>query len=139
VGGVLGSLGYNFHVHLIPIASVNPHLNQRIQIAVIGDWLTSWPDPSAYLPAFFGCGGSNGNGYYCNPRLDRQMQRAERLELIDPQQARAIWQSVDRRLTDAAVWAPTVTTRDVELTSSRLQNYEYNPVWGFLTYQSWLK
>jgi ABC-type transport system substrate-binding protein/DNA-binding SARP family transcriptional activator/streptogramin lyase len=139
VAGVLRSLGYNVHVHLVPITSVNPQLNRRIQISVIGDWLASWPDPSAYLPAFFGCRGSNGNGYYCNPGLDRQMQRAERLELTDPGQAQAIWQSVDRRLTDAAVWVPTVTVRDVELTSSRLHNYQYSPVWGFLADQSWLK
>jgi peptide/nickel transport system substrate-binding protein len=138
IADVLRFLGYNVHVHLIPVASVTPQLNRRIQISVIGDWLTSWPDPSAYLPAFFSCGGSNGNGYYCNPGLDRQMQRAERLELTNSRQAQAIWESVDRRLTDAAVWAPTVTTRDVELTSRRLHNYEYNPVWGFLADQSWV-
>jgi YVTN family beta-propeller protein len=139
IADVLRSLGYNVHVHLIPIASVNPQLNRRIQISVIGDWTPNWPDPSAYLPAFFACGGSNGNGYYCNPGLDHQMQRAERLELTNPREAQAIWESVDQRLTNAAVWVPTVTTRDVELTSSRLHNYEYNPVWGFLADQSWLK
>jgi peptide/nickel transport system substrate-binding protein len=56
VAGVLRSLGYNVHVHLVPIASVTPQLNRRIQISVIGDWLTSWPDPSAYLPAFSAVG-----------------------------------------------------------------------------------
>lgn len=85
-----------------------------------------WPDPSAYLPASFSCGGSNGNAYYCDPGLDRQMQQAERLELTNPRQAQAVWESVDHRLTNAAVWAPTVTTRDVELTSRRLHNYESN-------------
>jgi hypothetical protein len=37
-----------------------------------------------------------------------------------------------------AIWVPTVTARDVELTSRRLRNYQYNPVWGFLADQSWL-
>jgi hypothetical protein len=29
--------------------------------------------------------------------------------------------------------------RVVELTSRRLRNYQYNPVWGFLADQSWLR
>ena len=46
---------------------------------------------------------------------------------------------VDRQLTDAAVWVPTVTLRQIDLTSQRLGNYEYNPVWGFLVDQSWVR
>jgi ABC-type transport system substrate-binding protein len=52
---------------------------------------------------------------------------------------RALWQSVDRQLTNQAVWVPIVTPREVDLTSNRLHNYEYNPVWGFLADQSWLQ
>ena len=111
---------------------------QRLQISVDGDWLASYPDPSSYIPQFFGCGGGNSNGYYCNPALDREMQQAEMLELTDPPKATALWESVDRQLTDDAVWVPTVTLRDVELTSRRLRNYQYNPVWGFLADQSWV-
>jgi hypothetical protein len=33
---------------------------------------------------------------------------------------------------------PTVNLREVDLVSSRLRNYQYNPVWGFLADQSWL-
>jgi hypothetical protein len=34
---------------------------------------------------------------------------------------------------------PTVTDREVELISRRLSNYQFNPVWGFLTDQAWLQ
>jgi len=71
--------------------------------------------------------------------LDHEMQQAQLLELSDPAQAAAVWASVDHQLTDAAVWVPTVTLRDVELTSRRLGNYQYNPVWGFLADQSWIR
>jgi hypothetical protein len=109
-----------------------------VQISVTGDWLTSWPDPSAYLPAFFSCGGSNGNGYYCSRGLDRQMQRAQRLELTNPVPHKAIWESVDRRLTDAAVRGanrhnPRRRTHIEPPTQLRIQ-----PVWGFLADHSWL-
>ena len=53
----------------------------------------------------------------------------------------AAWRSSNRSQPAGAwpaVWVPTVTYRDVELTSRRLRNYQYNPVWGFLADQSWL-
>jgi hypothetical protein len=52
--------------------------------------------------------------------------------------ATSTWESVDRELTDNAIWIPTVDTRDVEITSPPLRNYEFNPVWGFLADQAWL-
>jgi len=48
------------------------------------------------------------------------------------------WTSIDRQLTNNAVWVPTVNEREVDLVSKRLRNYEYNPVWGFLADQGWL-
>jgi ABC-type oligopeptide transport system substrate-binding subunit len=107
-------------------------------MTVDGDWLASYPDPSAYIPSFFSCGGATSAGYYCQPALDHEMRHAELLEPTHPPRARALWETIDRQLTNDA-WVPTVTFRDIELTSGRLHNYEYNPVWGFLADQSWLQ
>ena len=139
IASVLRELGYRVHVHLVPLAAITEAMWQRMQVSVDGDWLANYPDPSSYLPQFFGCGGGNSNGYYCSPALDLEMQQAETLELTDPSAASAVWEKVDRQLTDDAVWVPTVTLRDVELTSRRLRNYQYNPVWGFLADQSWVR
>ena len=139
IAGVLRALGYRVHLHLVPLATITPAMRTRFQLSVDGDWLANYPDPSSYLPQFFSCGGGTSNGYYCNPALDREMQEATTLELDDPGKATALWAAIDRQLTDDAVWVPTVTTRDVELTSSRLRNYQYNPVWGFLADQSWVR
>jgi peptide/nickel transport system substrate-binding protein len=139
VASVLRALGYRVRVHLISFATITEALWERVQVTTDGDWLASYPDPSSYIPQFFGCGGANSNGYYCNPALDHEMQQAQLLELNNPARAAAVWASVDRQLTDAAAWVPTVTLRDVELTSRRLDNYQYNPVWGFLADQAWLR
>ncbi len=139
VAGVLRALGYRVRLHLVPFASITEAMRERFQLSVDGDWVASYPDPSSYLPQFFGCGGGNDNGYYCDPRLDRQMQQAALLELSDPARSSARWESIDRQLTDAAIWVPTVNEREVDLVSGRLRNYEYNPVWGFLADQSWLR
>jgi ABC-type oligopeptide transport system substrate-binding subunit len=114
-------------------------MRTHFQLSADGDWVAPYPGASSYIPQYFSCGGGNGNGFYCNPRLDREMRQATQLELINPASSRALWESVDRQLTDAAVWVPTVTPREVDLTSNRLHNYEYNPVWGFLADQSWLQ
>ena len=139
VAGVLRTLGYRVRIHLVPIATVTQAMRTHFQLSADGDWVAPYPDPSSYIPQYFSCGGGNGNGFYCNPRLDREMQDATQLELINPARSRALWASVDRQLTDQAVWVPTVTPREVDLTSNRLHNYEYNPVWGFLADQSWLQ
>ena len=137
--GVLRALGYRVHLHLIPNASWTVAMHRSAEVTADGNWVAAYPYPSSYVPSFVSCNGGTSNGYYCNPSLDREMQRAGLLELGDPSKAGALWQSIDRQLTNAAVWVPTVTQRDIEITSSRLHNYQYNPVWGFLADQAWLR
>ena len=136
---VLRALGYRVRLHLVPFGSITEAMREGFQLSADGDWLADYPDPSSYLPQFFGCGGGTSNGYFCDPALDRAMQRASQLGLTDPARSAAAWAAVDRRITDAAAWVPTVTLRVVELTSRRLGNYQYNPVWGFLADQSWVR
>jgi YVTN family beta-propeller protein len=139
VASVLRSLGYRTHLHLAPFSQITSPIRRRFQLSVDGDWSAEYPDPDSYIPRFFGCGGGLSNGYYCNHRLDRQMREASQLELQSPLRAEATWTAVDHRLTDQAVWAPTVDLRAVELVSPRLGNYQFNPIWGFLADQVWLR
>jgi hypothetical protein len=67
------------------------------------------------------------------------MQRASQLRLTDPARSAAAWAAIDRHLSDAAAWVPAVSDGDVELTSRRLGNYEFNPAWGFIADQSWVR
>jgi peptide/nickel transport system substrate-binding protein len=139
VASVLRELGYRVRLHMVPLASISEAMRRHFQLSVDGDWLPEYPAPSAYLPQFFGCNGGTSNGYVCAPALDRQMSHASMLELAQPEAANELWTSIDRRLTDDAAWVPTVSEREVEVTSARLRNYQYNPVWGFLADQSWLR
>jgi len=67
------------------------------------------------------------------------MPQAGLLELITPAKASALWAAIDRQITDAAPWVTYATERDVDLVSKRLHNYEFNPVWGILVDQAWLR
>ena len=136
---VLRTLGYRVHLHRVPLATITEAMHRHFQLSVDGNWLVDYPDPSSYLPQFFSCGGGTSNGYYSNRRLEREMQQAGLLELTNPTKATALWEKIDRQVTKDAAWVPTVNERDVELVSTRLRNYQYNPIWGFLADQSWLR
>ena len=105
-------------------------MREGFQLSADGDWLADYPDPSSYLPQFFGCGGGTSNGYFCDPALDRAMRQAGQLGLTDPARSAAAWAAVDRDLTAAAAWAPTVSLRDVELTSPAIGELPVQPGLG---------
>jgi peptide/nickel transport system substrate-binding protein len=139
LAGVLRHLGYRVRLHQVTNATFTDALRARIQLSTDGDWVANYPDPSAYLPQFFGCGGGYSNGYYCDPRLDREMRQAGLLELSNPAKATALWAVIDRQITDAAPWVTYATENEVDLVSRRLRNYEFNPVWDLLVDQAWLR
>ena len=50
-----------------------------------------------------------------------------------------MWAQLDRKLTDLAIWVPTVTPNELDFLSSRVRNYQWNPVWGPLIDQFWFR
>ena len=45
----------------------------------------------------------------------------------------------DGQATNLAIWLPTVTPDETDLISHRTGNYQYNPVWGALIDQLWVR
>jgi peptide/nickel transport system substrate-binding protein len=136
---VLRSLGYRARLRRVPSSRITPALRRRIQLSTDGDWLADYPAPSAYLPQFFGCHGGLTNGYVCDPALERLMARATVLQLSEPRRAAAAWAKADRRITDQALWVPTVNAHAPEFVSSRVRNYQFHPVWDFIASQAWVR
>jgi YVTN family beta-propeller protein len=133
---VLRSLGYRARLHMISFGLISRPMWAKFQISVDGDWSPDYPAPSGLLPPFFACNGGNANGYYCNPAIDREMTEATLLQLQSPAQAAAMWTKVDHQLTDQAEWVTTVDLNEVDIISSALRNYEFNPVNGFVADQA---
>lgn len=138
VARVLRSLGYRTSVRLIGIQSDSQALERQFAMNTDGDWIADYPDPSSYIPPFLACHGDNNPGYFCDPALDREMRRAQSLELAAPRSADALWSRVDRTMTDHAFWVPTVTPRQVDYVAKQVRDYQFNPVWAFLLDQSWV-
>jgi YVTN family beta-propeller protein len=140
VASVLRTLGYKTTVRLAPLGSIPPSTWRNMQVnAAGGDWVPDYPSPSSYLPGFFGCQGSLGNGDVCDPHLDDRMDAASLLQISHPAGAAALWARIDRELVDRAYWVPTVSLGTAELVSTRLRNYQSSPVGDFIADQAWVK
>ena len=127
-------------IRLADSRTLSDTIRQNYQLSVDGDWLPDFPNAASFLPPFFGCHGSHNIGYYCNRRLDRLMQRATQADADDDAAGAAqLWAEADRLITDQAYWVPTISLNEVDLVSSRLHNYVYSPVWGFLADQAWVR
>ena len=145
---VLHSLGYRVAVK--PLGdefwgAVGDSRN-RAQIGFTG-LQPSFPSPAQFMVPLFSCAAfvprnpDNPNpGEFCDPRIDRQMRRAQAEQLSDPTGSRALWQRVDREITDASPLVPLMTSKDVNVLSKRVGNYQYSPDGsGMLIDQLWVR
>ena len=64
---------------------------------------------------------------FCNPRIDRLMQKAQAEQPSNPAASRALWQQADREITNAAPWVPLIASFNVSVLSKRVGNYQYSP------------
>jgi ABC-type transport system substrate-binding protein len=135
--GVLRRLGYRATVRLVPnmyFGYVHP-ATARIQL-IQG----SWGDTAfGYFENWFSCGGLSGHGFFCDPRVDRAIGRAQSLKATNPRAAAAAWSALDRRLVDRAAWVPMVDDQGIDFVSARVQNYQSHPYFGILADQLWLR
>ncbi len=67
------------------------------------------------------------------------MTRAATLQVQDPPAATLLWREVERDLLAQAPVVPVGNRRNVDFLSKRVGNYQYNPQWGPLLHQLWVK
>ena len=61
------------------------------------------------------------------------------LQATNPPEATLLWQQIEDDLLAQAPLLPTVNRRNVDFLSKRVGNYQYNPQWGALLSQLWVK
>ena len=109
-------------------------------------WAADYPAASAFINALFTCNsfrpgdGSQVNiAEFCDRNIDTKIKRALVLQASDPAAAGPLWADIDHRLVDKAPWVPTHTSNGLSLLSKRVGNYQYNPQWGVLLDQFWVR
>jgi hypothetical protein len=60
-------------------------------------------------------------------------------QTTDPGASSRLWTQVDREITDQAPWISFVNGVVLEVKSNRVGNYQYNPQWGTLLDQLWVR
>lgn len=144
----LKQLGYRATLRILPDSTYFTYTNDIRNHAQIVDegWSVDYPTANDFF-AKLKCSGfipDNGpgtidNSFFCNPAIDKQINRAASLQTTDPAAAIRQWTRLDRELTNLAIWLPTVTANETDLISPRVGNYQYNPLWGALVDQLWVR
>jgi peptide/nickel transport system substrate-binding protein len=144
---LLNELGYRASLRLVPFQKYWRYVadsRHRAQIGAIW-WGVDYPAASDFLSQFSCRGFKPGDPFnsnwseFCDKRADQLMARAGRLQLADPRSANAIWAQAERRIVDQAAALPLVNPKQVDVLGRRVGNYQYNPLWGILLDQLWLR
>jgi peptide/nickel transport system substrate-binding protein len=77
--------------------------------------------------------------FFCDRAVDAQIARAQKIQVTDPDAAVGAWARIENQLVDLAPWVPFVTPWSGDLVSQRVGNYQYNPAWGVLLDQLWVR
>jgi YVTN family beta-propeller protein len=145
---LLDELGYRAALRLLPFTSYWRYVSDSRHRAQIGAiwWGSDYPAARDFLQLLFSCrsfmpdDSHNINwSEFCDPGADRLMQRATRLQPTDETAANALWARVERRIVDRAAAVPLENPKLVDVLSRRVGNYQFNPQWGVLLDQLWVR
>jgi ABC-type transport system substrate-binding protein/DNA-binding SARP family transcriptional activator len=145
---LLRRLGYRASLRLVPdaeYARTSGNSRHRVQVSS-GGWSADYPAPGSFIALKLSCRAFrprsdyvHNAGGFCDPALDRRVERAQRLQAARPDEANAAWGRIERRLVDEAVWLPMVTPSTTDLVSRRVGDYQFHPLWGLLVDQLWVR
>ena len=149
IADVLHRLGYRTRIRFIDdLDTFSAHVNDsrnKVQIGGWG-WGADYPAPSTFFSTLLTCKSfapnspSNDNqSEFCDPRVDRDVRRALALQVTDPGAAGPLWAKIDREVMRQAPWVPLFNSGRLNFVSSRVGNYQFNPVWFALFDQMWVR
>jgi YVTN family beta-propeller protein len=145
---VLRSLGYKARLKVFPSDGYIAALLKEGRQSQTGPsgWYADFPAPSQFFEPLFTCASSReplsvewNASAFCDPRIDREISRASALQLSDPQAAASLWSEIDRDVMRQAPIIPVGNGWAADLVSRRVGNYQYNPQWGVLLDQLWVR
>jgi len=109
-------------------------------------WFTDFPTPSDMITPVLTChsfvpaSAENLNiAEFCDASIDAQITRALTLQASAPDAAGALWERIDREITDQAPWVPIYNPVSTVLLSPRVGNYQFDPNYQLLIDQLWVR
>jgi peptide/nickel transport system substrate-binding protein len=149
---LLDTLGFHASLHTVPPSQIGQYFigdilnsRKRIQTGYIG-WNADYPSSLAFFKEQLSCAAFstdpniNSNvAEFCDPRIDAEIKHASLEQVLNPPAATLLWQKLERNLLSLAPLVPTYNGRAIVFTSKRVGNFQYNPQWGVLLDQLWVK
>lgn len=116
-------------------------------------WLWDYPSPAQFLVPLLSCVQPDGtpavegdyvfssfnHSNFCDPAIDRRMQRALDLQLTDPYASARAFEALDHDLVDLAALIPYETAVDLWLVSDRVSNVEFSSQLRLIASQVWVR
>jgi YVTN family beta-propeller protein len=144
---LLRSLGYRTSLKVLGRTRYFPVVHDPHTKAQIGfmPWTSDFPAPSGFFDELLTCasflrGPANANvSGFCDPRIDRKIERAQSEQGTNPSAARRLWERAERETVDQAPWVSLVSPKIINVVSKRVGNYQYNPMWQMLIDQLWVQ
>jgi YVTN family beta-propeller protein len=112
--------------------------SQSRSSAAIGAWRADYPSPAGYLVPLFSCTGESIMRF-CRPAIDTLIRRAQALQTSDPRASNAVWARIDRAVVDEAPLVTTHVLKTSQLSSKRVGNYQFHPLYTALLDQLWVR
>jgi peptide/nickel transport system substrate-binding protein len=127
---VLRSLGYKAQLRTVPHSGSTWRPNRQ---AGVGGWVGDYPSPNNFFSPQFTCRSydparPNANlnvAGFCSRRIDAKIARARALQTSDPPAASRLWSTIDRSITDQALWVVIRTQLAPDFVSRRTGNYTF--------------
>lgn len=149
VVGLLRRLGYAASLRTYP--DVQTYYVQvgrestRAQIGLQG-WESNFPRGSDFFANLLTCRSymptapvNINSAAFCDHHIDRQIDRAQRLQISRPAVAAALWSRVDQEIVDRAPDVFLFNRSGIDLTSPRVGNYQRNEQLSLLLDQLWVR
>jgi peptide/nickel transport system substrate-binding protein len=140
----LRSLGYRATFEREPKSLYyGPHIAQLAQGAEAGfqGWIADYVAASDFFVPLVECPAQPFNfpGRFCDPALDARISKALADESRQAGVAAQEWAAIDRAVANDALYVPITNTLEPDFVARRVGNFEYNPQWGVLVDQLWVR
>ena len=140
IARLLNAIGYHAKVRVLgnDYFAKTSDPRSRVQIGFVY-WGADYPAASDFLNTQLSCASPNNIARFCDRRIEPPIRRALNVQTHDPEASDRLWTQIDRKMVDQAPWLPLVTPTVIDFVSHRVGNYQYNPVWGMLIDQPWVR
>jgi len=107
-------------------------------------WYQDYPAASDFLNVLLGCGSIHPNSdaspniaAFCQKNIQSQINQAESAGATNPSEAARLWTQVDHEDTNAAPWVDLFNPKQIDVLSSNVHGYQWNPEWNILIDRLW--